>query len=209
MERDSMEKQIRQVEPLIKAVVELFKPFVEAAVHDLNKGTVVAIYNNISKRKVGERSPIKELGVATKEFPDYFPPYYKMNFDGRVLKCTSITLRDEKGEARGLVCFNVDTSSVKGLFDTLSLFLGSGKEGKNPVEAGGGSFEEQAKTLMDQFLQERSLSSELLSRDEKRDLIQFFYRKGIFNYKKAPQEIASWLKVSRASIYNYIKEMEN
>lgn len=208
MEKESLEKQVQQMEPMIKAVVELFKPFVEAAVHDLGKGTVIAIYNNLSKRKVGDRSPIKELGVSTKEFPDFFPPYYKMNFDGKVLKCTSITLRDEKGEARGLICFNVDTSSVKGLFDSLALFLGNAKEGKNPVEAGGGSFEEKAKGLMDQFMKERAITSDHLSRDEKRDLIQFLYSKGIFNYKKAPQEIATWLKVSRASIYNYIKEME-
>ncbi|CRX39528.1 helix-turn-helix transcriptional regulator [Estrella lausannensis] len=208
MERELLEKQVRLMEPMIKAVVELFKPFVEVAVHDLEKGTVVALYNNLSKRKVGDRSPIKELGVSTKEFPDFFPPYYKMNYDGKVMKCTSITLRDEKGEAHGLICFNVDTSSVKGLFDSLAVFLGNAREGKNPVESGGGSFEEKARALMDEFLQERAISSDHLGRDEKRELIQFLYSKGIFNYKKAPQEIASWLKVSRASIYNYIKEME-
>ncbi len=41
-------------EPLIKAIVELFHPFVEAAVHDLEKGKLVAIYHNMSQRKVGD-----------------------------------------------------------------------------------------------------------------------------------------------------------
>ena len=104
----------KQYEPLLKALVELFHPFAEAAVHDLEKGVVVAIYHNLSQRKVGDRSPLKELEVDVHDFPDYFAPYYKENWDGRPLKSTSITLRNKKGKAVGLICINVDTSFMAG-----------------------------------------------------------------------------------------------
>ena len=51
----------KSYEPFIQAMVDLFSPFVEAAVHDLEKGEVVAIYHNISQRKVGDSSPFKGI----------------------------------------------------------------------------------------------------------------------------------------------------
>src|ERR1700722_338034 len=100
-------------EPMIEAMVELFHPFVEAAVHDLVEGKLVALYHNISQRKVGDPSPIKEFKLDVDDFPDRFAPYYKTNWDGRALKCTSITIRNHKGKPVGLICFNVDTSVMQ------------------------------------------------------------------------------------------------
>ena len=78
--KDEFGKSWRPYEPFIKAIVDLFHPFVEAAVHDLSKGKLVAIYHNISQRKVGDSSPLHELKVSTNQFPDYFDPYYKRNW---------------------------------------------------------------------------------------------------------------------------------
>ncbi len=52
-------------EPIIEAIVELFHPFVEVAVHDLEKGKIVALYNNLSRRAVGEASPSKRAQRRT------------------------------------------------------------------------------------------------------------------------------------------------
>lgn len=117
-------------EPFIKSVVELFHPFVEVAVHDLQKGKLVAIFNNISRRQIGDSSPLKELKVETRNFPSYFTPYYKRNWDGRALKCTSIALKNQKGEAVGLICINVDVSQFQEGYRLLELFLGIKEEGK-------------------------------------------------------------------------------
>lgn len=198
-----------QYEPLIKGVVELFNPFVEAAVHDLEKGKLVAVYHNISRGKVGEASPIKELKVDTKDFPDYFTPYYKENWDGRLLKCTSITLKNKKGKAIGLICINIDVSFFKEGYQLLETFLGIKDEAKNPVEIFGPQFEAQASVMIQQHLDERHLSLSHLSRDQKKELVQDLYRKGIFNFKNAVPFIAKKLSNSRASIYNYIKQMES
>ena len=148
----------KRYEPFIQAVVELFHPFVEAAVHDLEQGKIMAIYHNISQRKVGEPSPLKELKVNIRDFPDYFSPYYKQNRDGRPLKCTSITMRDELGNPVGLICLNVDTSFFQDGHRLLGEFLKTKVEAANPIEIFGTECETQATTVIELFLNEKRLS---------------------------------------------------
>lgn len=197
----------KQYEPLIQAIVELFHPFVEAAVHDLEQGKIVAIYHNISQRKVGDPSPLKELKVDTKDFPAYFTPYYKQNWDGRPLKCTSITMRTKTGNPVGLICLNIDTSFFQDGYNLLENFLKTKSEADNPIEIFGSQCEEQAISVIQQYLDERHLSLNHLNRDQKKDLVQQLYRKGIFNFKNATTFIAKKLNTSRASVYNYIKQI--
>jgi predicted transcriptional regulator YheO len=199
-----MNKFWKQYEPLIEAVIALFHPFVEAAVHDLKKGKIVAIYHNISQRKVGDPSPLKEMKVAVDQFPDHFPPYYKENFDGRPLKCTSITIRNAKGKPIGLICINVDVTFFQEGHRLLEAFLKTKETAANPVEIFG-QCEEQATQLIDQYLKEKRLSLNHLNRDQKKEIVQHLYRKGVFNFKNAAPFVAKKLNTSRASIYNYIK----
>ncbi|MDP1836546.1 MAG: PAS domain-containing protein [Chlamydiales bacterium] len=197
----------KQYEPLIKAVVEVFHPFAEVAVHDLIKGQVVAIYHNISQRKVGDPSPLKELKVNIEDFPEYFTPYYKQNWDGRPLKCTSITMRNKKGTPIGLICINIDTSFFQDGCRLLQTFLQVKDEAENPIEIFGSPCEEQAEAIIQRFLNERNLSLSHLKRDQKQELVQCLYQKGIFNFKNATPFIANKLNTSRATIYNYIKRL--
>lgn len=197
----------KQYEPLIKAVVELFHPFVEAAIHDLEKGELVAIYHNLSQRQVGEASPLKELKVRIEDFPPYFTPYYKQNWDGRPLKCTSITIRDRKGKPIGLICLNVDVHFFQEGYQLLESFLNIKEEAENPIEIFGHQFESQATAMIQHYLEEKHLLLTRLNRDQKKELIQQLYKKGIFNFKNATPFIAKKLNTSRASIYNYIKQI--
>ena len=131
---NNLNKYILPYIPMIEASIQLFHPFVEIAVHDLNEGKIVALYHNISKRKVGDISPLHELNVETKQFPDFFNPYYKKNWDGRDLKCTSITVRDDKKHPIALICINVDTSFFQEAQKVFNSFLSIEQDAENPVE---------------------------------------------------------------------------
>lgn len=192
-------------EPLIKSIVELFHPFVEAAVHDVKEGKVVAIYHNLSRRKIGDPSPLKELKVEIKDFPDFFTPYYKKNWDGRMLKCTSITMRDKKGEAIGLICINADVSVFQDSYKLLGALLKIKGDADNPIEIFGSDYESMIENIIQEFLDEKHLSLNYLKREQKKELVQKLYQKGLFNFKNAVPFIAKKLNSSRASIYNYIK----
>lgn len=191
-----------QYRPFIEAIVELFHPFVEVAVHNLETGKVAAIYHNLSRRKVGEKSPLHELKVNVDDFPSYFSPYYKQNWDGRPLKCTSITLRGLSGKPVGLICVNVDVNFFQEGYELLTAFLKTKEGADNPIEIFGTPIENQLNAI----LKEKKLSLNHLNREQKKELVQHLYQKGLFNFKNAIPFIAKKLKSSRATIYNYIKD---
>lgn len=197
----------KEYEPFVKAIVELFHPFAEAAVHDLEEGKIVAIYHNISQRKVGDISPLKELKIDTKDFPDHFAPYYKQNWDGKPLKCTSITIRNSKGKPIGLICINIDMSAFQHGYQLLEAFLKTKTDANNPVEVFGGQYEEQVMHAIQQYLDVHQLSLPHLTRTQKKELVQELYYKGIFNFKNAAPFVAKQLNTSRATIYNYIRQL--
>ncbi len=196
---------IKTYEPVINGVVELFAPFVECAIHDIEKGKITAIYNNISKRKIGDPSPLAELNTPVDKFPDVFDPYYETNWNGHKIKCTSITIRDEYKKPAFIICFNFDTSVFQDMQINLKTFLDVKKGTDNPVEL----FKEEWRQRIDRFISEYVANKKLilsdLTREEKKELIDELSRHGVFFYKNASSYIASKLKLSRATIYNHLK----
>jgi predicted transcriptional regulator YheO len=200
-----LRKEIQAYQPLIEAIVKLFHPFVEVAVHDLKTERLVLLLHNLSKRKVGDKSPLAEFKVRTEDFPDYFEPYYKTNWDGKPLKCTSVTIRDEEGKPIGLICFNFDASFFQNIHMQLGKWLSTGEESENPLEMYGENWQKQLIELIEGYLTEHQLTLEHLTREQKKELVQFLYQKGGFHFKKAPPFVAQLLKISRASVYNYMQ----
>lgn len=201
-----MNEELKKHLSFVQGIVDLFYPFVEGSVHDLKSGTLEAIFNNISKRQVGEPTPLKELNVNIDQLLPYFPPYYKFNWDGRKLKCISITIRNDQNVPIGLICFNFDVSIFQDLDSKLSVLLQLKGEAENPIELFGENWQAQIHSQIDQYLSEKKLVLHRLTRKEKKELIQFLYRKGIFNYKNAAPFVAELLGISRASLYNYLKD---
>lgn len=198
-------KEIALYIPLIEGVVKLFHPFIEAAVHDLKTGKITALYNNLSKRKIGDSSPLQELGLPVEKFPDNFDPYYKTNWDGRKLKCTSITIRNEKNDPIALICFNFDTTVFGEMQINVSTLLEVKTTAENPIEL----FKDNWQKKIDQYIKQSLNGSysqlRKLPNDEKKTIVQNLYKHGLFNYKNAALYIAEKLDISRASVYNYLK----
>lgn len=193
--------------PMLEGTVKLLYPYAEGAVHDLREGKIVALFNNISRRKIGDPSVVTELSVEVKDFPDVFEPYYKTNWDGKKLKCTSITVRDESGAPIGLVCINFDTTVFEDLNIKLDTFLTlPGQGGLNPVEQFAVDWRKQVAAFIQDYVQKNNVALSALSKKEKAALVGQLYDHGLFNYRDAAAYIAQMLNVSRTTIYNYLKE---
>lgn len=194
--------------PVLNGVAKLFHPYVEAVLHDLESGNIAAIYNNLSKRAVGDRSAIsKFIGDSVDDFPDVFEPYYKTNWDGKKFKCISITIRDTTGKPIGLACFNFDTSVFGQLNQNLLELLGvASKEGQNPIEQFTSDWQARVNECVSNYLKENNLTLKALTKSQKRKAVARLYNHGLFNYRNAAGYISEQLQVSRATVYNYLKE---
>ncbi|HSW75191.1 MAG TPA: PAS domain-containing protein [Candidatus Saccharimonadales bacterium] len=194
--------------PKLKAITDLFYPIVEGVMHDLESGKIVALYNNLSNRQVGDPSAItKFVGGHTQEFPDIFEPYYKTNWDGAKFKCTSITVRDATGKAVGLMCINFNTSVFRGINMEIEKLLAiANQAAQNPVEQFTEDWQARVMECVHNYLKENNHTSLRLTNSQKRDLVSRLYTHGLFHYRNAAPYVAQQLGISRATIYKYLKE---
>lgn len=191
--------------PIIKGTVTLFAPFLEVAVHDITTGKIMAIYNNLSNRKVGDPSPIEELKIPVEKFPDVFDPYYETNWDGHKIKCTTITVRDNKKRPVALICFNLDTYVFQDMQLNLKTFLEVKSGTSNPVELFNEGWQEKVDSFISSYLSKHKLIPMSLTKKQTLGLIEELSSHGVFFYKNAAPYVASKLHISRATIYNYLK----
>ena len=191
--------------PMIEGVVALLAPFLEVAVHDIQSGEISAIYNNLSNRKVGDPSPIEQLKIPVDKFPDLFEPYYETNWNGHKIKCTTVTIRDEQKKANALICFNLDTFVFQDIQLNLKTFLEVKPTTGNPVELFGENWQTKIDKSIENYLARHKLILDNLSREQKQTLVEELSKEGIFFYKNAPGYVARKLRLSRATIYNYLK----
>jgi predicted transcriptional regulator YheO len=203
----TLHPNIAALVPMLEGTVKLLHPYAEGAIHDLRQGKIIALFNNISRRNIGDPSVVTELGVDIKDFPDVFSPYYKTNWDGRKLKCTSVTVRDDSGVPIGLVCLNFDTTVFENMNVQLDTFLTlPGQGGLNPVEQFAVDWRQQVTAFINDYALKNNAAISALSREEKSTLVRQMYDHGIFNYRDAAVYVGQLLGVSRTTVYNYLKE---
>jgi D-arginine utilization repressor len=196
---------LKKYEPVIEGVIALFAPFVECAIHDIKTGKIVAIYNNISNRNVGDPSPLAELNTPVDKFPDVFEPYYETNWNGHKIKCTSVTIRDENQKPLFLICFNFDTSVFQDIQLNLKTFLEVKETADNPVELFNEDWQKKIDKFISDYLARNKLLITNLTREQKQAIIQELSKHGVFFYKNAANYVAGKLRLSRATIYNHLK----
>lgn len=186
-----------------EAVSLLFYPHAEVVLHDLASGCIAAIYNNFSKRKIGDASLLEET-EAYDTFPDVFPVYLKTNWDGKKIKSISSTLRDAKGKAIGLFCINLDLSKWEEFQHFLGAWINNMTQ-PQPIELFKDDWREKINAYVTAYLTEQGTTLKLLNKEKKKALILALYKEGAFKAKNAAHYISDVLNLSRATIYNYLK----
>ncbi len=187
-----------------QAINILLHPHGEIVIHDLKTGQIAAIYNNFSKRKVGDESLIEDL-KNYEELPDVFPIYSKMNWDGRKMKSSTATLRDKKGKPIGLLCINLDISKWEEVHHFLGEWLGGVGNQNQPKVLFKDDWKEKINVYVSEFLKGEEASLKSLGKEKKRELIKALHQEGAFKAKNAASYVADVLDLSRATIYNYLR----
>lgn len=197
--------QLEIFNPIAESVAKLLHPHAEVVVHDLRNNRISSIFNAFSHRNPGDPSLIDDAeGIA--QGPDIHGPFVKTLADGRRLKYTSTVLRDDNGQAVGLMCINFDL----GEFDRLQTVLQAFNSVSDDSTALDSLFDDNWQTKINTFVREylleknRTLSS--LTRLERAELVQALQLAGGFRTRGAAGYIARVLGVSRATIYNDLGE---
>ncbi len=190
--------------PCAKAISVLLYPFAEVILHDLTSGKIAAIYNNFSKRKVGEDSLIQDLDKAAK-LPDVFPLYPKTNWDGKNIKSVTATLRNDAGDPIGLMCINLEISKWEEMYQFLGQWIGKIDLQHQQKALFKNDWKEKINYYVSQYLKTHGFTLRSLNKEKKQALILALQHEGAFKAKNAATYIGEVLDLSRATIYNYLK----
>ncbi len=189
--------------PTAEAVAALLQPHAEVVIHDLANGRIFHIVNAFSRRRVGDDALVDQEGEFGPE-DRVLGPYEKAAPDGRRLKSVTAVLHDARQAAIGLLCINLDVSPLENLLQQVQAFIAPPGEIERPESLFRLDWRERINLFVRDHLKGQGRDLSALGRGERIELVQALARSGAFEGPKAADYVAGVLKVSRASVYNYL-----
>lgn len=190
------------------ALHELLGPMCEAVLHDFKdlEHSIVHIEGNVTNRAIGGAATdlILECVRTTRTDQDLYG-YATSLPGGRIMKSSTIFLRDESGVAFGALCVNLDVSDFVAFRNTLNAFVQT-KDNERTTETLSDNIFDTVQSAVAETLFESGRSLHSMSRDDKIELMIQLEHKGLFQVKKAVPIVADMLGLSRATVYNYLRQ---
>ncbi len=197
---------------LAKGIAQQFGDQCEVVVHEFDEKnmdhTIAAIENgHVSKRSVGDgpsRAVLAALGNEGEGIADHLN-YLTRTLDGRILKSSTIYIRDEKGKITGIFAINYDITNLMLLESAIRPLISvqQGEDEKEP-ERIVQNVNDLLDELIDQSVQLVGKPVALMSKDDKIRAIQFLNDTGAFLITKSGDKISKFFQISKYTLYNYI-----
>lgn len=206
----SKEQYFEFLKPIASGIVKtLGDNLCEIVVHDLAhpESSIVYIGGNVTGREVG--GSLTDLGLANLQLGDEQEDilnYLTQTQNGKVLKSSSIMLRDENGHVFGTLCINIDMSRFIALESLIRDFISFDLK-MQIHETFLDDISEVLQTLIEDANNKIGKPVAEMTKQDKVHFVALLDEKGAFNVKKAVPLVAEYLGTSRFTIYNYLKEV--
>jgi predicted transcriptional regulator YheO len=113
-------------------------------------------------------------------------------------------LRDSSGAVFGALCVNVDVTAASEVHALLGALAGTGTAPEEPPVT---TFGDDIDSVVDVMLDaHRHQSWALLDRTGRLDLFRSLDERGVFAVRRAIEQVAGRLGISRASAYSYLSQ---
>ncbi len=211
------QKNLEFLKNLARGMLSVFGNRCEVVIHDFSdlKRSLVHIEGAITKRPVG--SPLPDaLYRLLKEFGDHAPDkfgYKSTTGDGKILKCSTTMVRDDKGKPEGCFCINFNVTDFAFLstafndftFITNKVTNGNGST-QNDIP---GTFAETMESAIDFAVVEQGKIVPMMDKSDKLDIVRELDKDGVFMIKGSVDYMAKVFGTTRYTIYNYLKQIRN
>ncbi len=212
-----MNSSVLQYIPIAEVIAKTFGTDCEVVLHDLTipqNSVVYTINNHVTGRQVGQsfNHLVTDVLLSQNFTNDYSANYYFRTDDDRLIKSSTVLIRDQDKKVKGALCINVDTTRITDNIKWLSSLIPQipnnlsdfTHEAKEPYEPE--HITEVANDLIDKIIGNRPV--EKLRRDEKVEMIRFMEQKGIFLIRGTIDRVAEKLNISKVTVYSYIDEIK-
>jgi predicted transcriptional regulator YheO len=221
---------LQQYTILVDFLGQVLGPDYEVVLHDLSSmsNSIVAIANgHVSGREVG--APLTSLALTMMSDKRYLNKDFHVNYNGmtkenKILRSSTMYIKDDLGKLVGMLCVNFDDSRYHELstklfqlchpdqfveqnltirssqIDTSSLYSYDEAE----------QFPNSIATIMEnvirEVIQQDGVPPERLTKGEKIRIVRLLDEQGVFLLKGAVNYVAKALHSSPASIYRYLNQ---
>ena len=197
---------------LAKGLARQFGPNCEVVVHDLDSNdpdsSIVAIENGqVTGRQVGDGPShvvLEALHSGREDLEDHLC-YLTRTKDGKILKSTTIYIRDDDGTPIGIFGINYDITLMLAMETALKQFTATEKEEKEP-EAISRNVSDLLDELMEQSVKIVGKPVALMNKEDKVKAVQFLNDTGAFLITKSGDKVCKFFGISKYTLYSYIDE---
>jgi predicted transcriptional regulator YheO len=207
----TMEGQVPFLKQIAKALAVQFGSQCEVTVHDLTQdsdSTIIAIENgHISGRKIGDgASQIVLRALKSKDNIEDSYGYLTRTQDGRLLKSSSVYLRDADNRAVALLGINYDITDITHANSILNQFVSTAqdKQQQNGIDEIFSNVNDLLDMLIEESVEHVGKPVALMNKEDKVKAIRYLEKKGAFLIKKSGDKVTKFYDISKYTLYNYL-----
>lgn len=204
--------ELKFLTQLARGIARQFGPNCEVVVHDLGTNepeqSIVAIENgHITGRRLGD-GPSHVVWEALKTDPKKLEDrlaYLTRTEDGKILKSSTIFIRNEEGKVSGIFAINYDITMMKTVEEQLRLFTAADTAGEEPQ-----TIVHNVNDLLEELIEQSAKlvgkPVAMMNKEDKVKAIGFLNDSGAFLITKSGQRVCNFFGISKYTLYSYIDE---
>ena len=204
--------EIEFCKQLAKGVARQFGSNCEVVVHDLcaedpERSVVVIENGHVTGRRLGD-GPSHVVWEALKADPDSLEDrlsYLTRTEDGKILKSSTMFIRNDEGKPIGIFAINYDITMMKLMEDTIQEFTRTDAAAQEPQTITH-NVNDLLEELIKQSAQLVGKPVALMTKDDKIKAIRYLNESGAFTIMKAGQRVCNFFGISKYTLYSYIDE---
>ena len=198
---------------LAVALTEQFGTNCEVVVHDLRSKdpdrSIVAIENgHVSERSIGD-GPSRIVLETVKQIREGETPgdmhgYLTKTRDGRILKSSTVFLKDGADEVEGILSINYDITELLMAERAVNSLLNHKTAGQEQPDRIPQNVNDLLDDLIEQSVALVGKPVALMTKDDKITAIQFLNNAGAFLITKSGDKVSKYFGISKYTLYSYI-----
>lgn len=199
----SQDAIIDALRPVIQGIADTFGPWCEVVLHDYRQPahSVVAIAGSVTNRHVG--GAMSEIGLSMLARGDGAVNdlnYVTRTPHGKVIKSSTMPLRDGRGHVFAAICINLDIMPLRQVSSLVDQLVGA--EARQVATT---TFTDDFDEVVDAMVaaEEARLAkpAATLTPEERIELVGALDARGVFSVRNAVPRVAAKLGVSRSGLY--------
>ncbi len=206
-------KRLEMLKQIARALSAQFGPNCEVVIHDLTardpeRSIVYIVNGRITGRRLGDgpSTVVMEQLLHAQEDPTDHLGYLTRTPDGKILKSSTVYIRDGRGRVSAILAINYDISSLLMVENAIGGMV-------HTVEEEARGHEERITVLNVSDLLEDLIEQSvalvgkpvaLMNKEDKVRAIQFLSQHGAFLITKSGDKVAKHFGISKYTLYSYI-----